>query len=337
MSTYNNQRRRKKPYKVKIRYDRVIGALAILIVLIILLVSCVKSCGSDDSSDDESSIVPTESKSDSVEKEKEESADSKAAALDNYSTVTVIPGAVYEGNLILVNKDHSYSFPATAEENIVPVYENCTDSYQYADLEVSLTKDTITALNALMDKFYETKKINDCIVISGFRTKEYQDQIYELGTTDITGGCSDYHTGLSFDLGIYPADEEQSSYFYVPNDDYSWVNENCAKYGFILRDPEGKEDKTGVEAKSYTFRYVGIPHAICMSENNLCLEEYIDFVKNYTYDGDHLTVAGPEKNYEVYYVPAKPGADTDVPIPSDKTYTISGNNIDGFIVTVELS
>ena len=335
MSTYNDPRRRRR--RSRVRYDRVIGALAVLIVLLILLVSCAKSCGSDDSSDDASSIVPTESKTDSASEESKGSADSKASGLENYSTVTEIPNAVYEGELILVNKDHSYSFPASAEENIVPVYENCTDSYQYADLEVSLSKQTITALNTMMDKFYEEKGLSDCIIISGFRTKEYQDQIYELGTTDIVGGCSDYHTGLSFDLGIYPADEEQSSYFYIPNDDYSWVNENCAKYGFVLRDPEGKEDKTGVEAKSYTFRYVGIPHAICMSENDLCLEEYIDFVKNYTYDSDHLTVSGPEKNYEIYYVPAEPGADTEVPVPSDKTYTISGNNVDGFVVTVELS
>ena len=40
------------------------------------------------------------------------------------------------------------------------------------------------------------------------------------------------------------------------------------------------------------------------------------------------------KNYEIYYVPAT--ADTvEVPIPKDKEYTISGNNVDGFIVTAE--
>ena len=40
--------------------------------------------------------------------------------------------------------------------------------------------------------------------------------------------------------------------------------------------------------------------------------------------------------YEIYYVPAATGegATTSVPVPTDMPYTISGNNYDGFIVTI---
>ena len=356
MSTYNNRRSyerrsstrrtsgssgsrggKRRPPKKRIRYDRVAGAAVVFILLIIILVACGKSCGGSDTKEEESSIVPTESKEQSQTNGSDSgvSEDSGTSLLENYSTVTQAPGNMLEGDLILVNKQHEYSFP-TDEEAVEMVYGSKTDSYQVADLETYLAPRAITALNSLMDAFYAEKGRSDCIVISGFRTKDYQDELFNSGTTDIKGGCSDYHTGLSFDLGVYP--DGESSYYYTPEGDYAWINDNCAKYGFVLRFPEGKEAAAGVsESKSYQFRYVGIPHAICMKENNLCLEEYTEFVKNYTYDGDHLKVAGPDKNYEVYYVEANLSGDTEVPVPAGKEYTISGNNADGFVVAVELS
>ncbi len=352
MSTYNNRRseerrrsgqrpdgsrnRKKKTTKIRVRYDRVAGAAVILILFIVLMVACGKSCGSKDS-EDESSIVPTEAKEQSQEKEEDSSVseDSGASLLENYSTASQTPESMKEGDLILVNKQHEYTFP-TSEDAVAMIYSSKSDSYQVADLETFMAPHAITALNSLMDAFAAEKNHTDCIVIGGFRTKDYQDELYNSGTTDIKGGCSDYHTGLSFDLGVYP--DEGSSYYYTPEGDYAWINENCDKYGFILRFPQGKESATGVsEAKTYQFRYVGIPHAICMKENNLCLEEYTDFVKNYTYDGDHLKVAGPDKNYEIYYVEANTSGDTEVPVPAGKQYTVSGNNVDGFVVAVEMS
>ena len=50
-----------------------------------------------------------------------------------------------------------------------------------------------------------------------------------------------------------------------------------------------------------------------------------------------LKVNDGTKNYDIYYVPANVNNVTEVPVPTDKTYTISGNNIDGFIVTVTLN
>lgn len=339
MSTYrrsNSSGRRKGTRRGRPRYDRIIGAAAIFIVVMILFVSCCKSCGSDEPEKDTSSIVPTDVKDDN-----EKSSDSKAsddsslASLDNYSNVDMIPNAVFEGDLVLVNKQYAYSFPTSEESTAVPIYQTMTDSYKVQDYETNLLPQAITALNNMMDAFYDKTGHNDCMVISAYRTKEYQDELNNSGSSDIKGGYSEFHTGLSFDLGIFPEDE--SSYYYLPEGDYAWIKDNCANYGYIIRYPEGKEDLTGMDSKSYQFRYVGIPHAKYMSENGMCLEEYIDFVKNYTYDGEHLAVAGPDKNYEIYYVAADPSADTQVPVPSDKKYEISGNNVDGFIVTVEMS
>ena len=328
MSTHKSGRRGKP------RYDRIIGALAILIVFMILIVSCGKSCGSDDDKKgDASSVVPTDSKEGGSDKDSK-SDESSLVSLDNYTTITEIPNAVFSGDLVLVNKQHEYSFPSE-EDAVVPIYEYNTDSYSVKDYETYMSLKAIYALNSLMDNFYSETGHSEGMVIGAYRSKEYQDENFNNGISDIKGGCSDFHTGLSFDLGMFP--EGENSYYYIPDGDYSWIDENCGKYGFIVRFPEGKESQTGMDSKTYQFRYVGIPHAIYMNENDMCLEEYIEFVKNYTYDADHLKIAGPDKNYEVYYVAADPSTDTEVPVPSDKTYEISGNNIDGFIVTVEMS
>ena len=38
--------------------------------------------------------------------------------------------------------------------------------------------------------------------------------------------------------------------------------------------------------------------------------------------------------YEIYYVKAADGETTEVPVPVDCDYTVSGDNIGGFIVTI---
>lgn len=334
---------KKKRYRV--RYDRIIGVAAIFIVLIILLVSCCKSCGDDKKPADESSIIPTSSKEEkekadknSENKEsskndsKSESDDTSQSGDIKYTTVSAMPNEIYSGDLILVNNNHEYSFPASeADAGIKPVYEMCSGSYKYKDYEISLASNVIAAINAMMDDFNSVSGHNDIMVVSGYRTKEYQDSLTD---SDIKGGFTEYHTGLSVGFSIYP--DSGSPCYYTPEGDYAWINKNCSYYGFILRYPDEKKDKTESDGKTYQFRYVGVPHAIYMTENNLCLEEYIEEVKNYTSDGEHIKVSDNEKKYEIYYVPADPSANTDIPVPEGKEYTISGNNVDGFIVTIEI-
>ena len=73
-----------------------------------------------------------------------------------------------------------------------------------------------------------------------------------------------------------------------------------------------------------------------MKQNNLCLEEYIDFLKQYTFTKAHLQIKSfDEVSYDVYYVPATEGK-TKIPVPKNNDYSISGNNVDGFIITVKL-
>lgn len=82
---------------------------------------------------------------------------------------------------------------------------------------------------------------------------------------------SEYTTGLLVD--IVPA---QNS---VDSNDYRWLIRNCADYGFILRYPKNKENKTGRDYNPYCFRHVGIENAKKMRSLAKCLEEYCMYLK----------------------------------------------------------
>lgn len=53
-----------------------------------------------------------------------------------------------------------------------------------------------------------------------------------------------------------------------------WLREHCKEYGFVLRYPKDKQDITGWY-EPWHFRYVGEEAAKYMTDNNLCLEEFI--------------------------------------------------------------
>ncbi len=105
-------------------------------------------------------------------------------------------------------------------------------------------------------------------------------------------------------------------------------------YGFIERYPNKKEQITGIAHEPWHFRYVGYPHSEIMKEKSLVLEEYIDFMKRYRGDGNHLRIRKNRKSIEIFYVEADQTEVAAIPLPEKAVYQISGNNVDGFIVTV---
>jgi D-alanyl-D-alanine carboxypeptidase len=82
-------------------------------------------------------------------------------------------------------------------------------------------------------------------------------------------GYSESQTGLSILLNTANSDFDTTA-------EATWVAENCYKYGFIVRYPQGKEGYTNKAYRSYQIRYVGVSVATDMYNQNLCLEEYLN-------------------------------------------------------------
>lgn len=331
----NNGSRRRNRKRYKLRYDRLIAVALVLIVLIVIITSCTKSCSGKKKDETSQSSTVDELTSDPQQNATNGNTDNDGNQPNpevsaDYTTQNVEYSEINNGDLILVNSLYSYKFQE-GDVLLSSVYDNRNSYYGVSDMVLSLDSDVITQINAMMEAYATAKSNTDFRIIGGYRTLEAQTDKYNSGKSKFQGGYSDYHTARTFDLGIFPTGSD--SYYYQPDGNYSWIDENAASYGFIVRFPEGKDSVTGEEARTYTFRYVGVPHAIYMKQNNLCLEEYIEQIKSYT-NSDPLKVTNGTAQYEVYYVAANVNNVTAVPVPSNLPYTISGNNVDGFIVTV---
>ena len=247
---------------------------------------------------------------------------------------------IYLGSLILVNGTFDYK---GNEDDLVSVYdvreEKNSDFYTVLDRDVRVRKDAAEALDTMLKAFHDETGHSDIQVDSGYRSISYQQELYDASDDKenvAEPGFSDYHTGYSVDLNV--VDEDGNSLDFDGTGDFEWFEQNCYKYGFIVRFPEGKSELTSLDYRPWHFRYVGVPHAYYMNENNLCLEEYIEQLRTYNYNETHLECEDFDgKKYEIYYYPKDDSASsTMLAVPSGKAYTVSGNNIDGYIVTSSL-
>lgn len=244
---------------------------------------------------------------------------------------------IQTGELIVVNLDHEYHFPASEQlEEITSRRETVDGKVAYIVRNVNeppkMKSAASISLNSMLTQYYSISG-NPLVVYDAYRTLQQQSK---------NPGKSEHHTGLLAALS-----DSTSSPSRLDLSRHSWLLENCAQYGFIQRYPAAKSGITGIGYDySEAFRYVGIPHATYMKANSLCLEEYVELLKNnHTSqngtDGKHLAVDTDKDgnpDYEIYYVPAKSGDRelTVVPVPKNFEYTVSGDNIGGFIVTVNL-
>lgn len=252
-----------------------------------------------------------------------------------YSTINMTSSDLSEGSLILICQDVLYSL--SGAEAFPSVYDEKTGSYQVKDKNVLLRSDVTQALNRMCDAFQAEKGENDLIVISGHRTLEYQQGLYdkrvsEEGEEAAKGwvalpGASEHHAGYALDFGLYSQRGVYSTF--TGTGKYEWLCQNAWQYGFIVRYDENKKDITGINYEPWHFRYLGEIHAEIITGLELTLEEYTDYLRQFSFGECHLET----EQAEIYFVKAD-GTETQVPIPLSGDYEISGNNADGFIVTI---
>lgn len=257
---------------------------------------------------------------------------------------------VAAGELILVNFKNDYELTDTLKSKLTKLSER--DSYKkegyyvLSALDLGIRTDIIEQLDsmliALVDANPETlgkqKGTDRLLISSGYRDIQKQTELYENRKEENYVALpkqSEHHTGYAVDIQVFKADQ---STVHLRPEEQSWMEAHCAEYGFILRYDGSKHELTGILDESWHYRYVGVPHATYMMEHSLCLEEYLEKLRtSHSYDKTPLEFSVGETDYLVYYVPATENATlTEIPVPpaSEGTYTISGDNMNGFIVTV---
>lgn len=136
----------------------------------------------------------------------------------------------------------------------------------------------------------------DPVICSAFRTHETQQDLYDreaepyleegmdedeayekAGESVAVPGTSEHECGLAVD--IIDADYQVLDDAQEETDTQKWLMTHCQDYGFILRYPNGRTETTGIIYEPWHYRYVGKNHAKYIMENGLCLEDYIDELK----------------------------------------------------------
>lgn len=126
-------------------------------------------------------------------------------------------------------------------------------------------------------------------LISVYRTVERQKGIFDYYTQQFgqeyaktyaaLPGCSEHHTGLAIDVGFLLDGKVEHGIASLLSNDHLFkvVHGKLAKYGFLLRYPEGKKSITHVGYEPWHFRYIDSPEiAREITARGICFEEYME-------------------------------------------------------------
>lgn len=127
--------------------------------------------------------------------------------------------------------------------------------------------------------------------VSGYRTHEHQTRNYqnsiqryinqgysEEESIELTRryyaipGASEHEAGLAVDVNSLETSFEQTK-------EFEWLQQNCVRFGFIMRYAEDTTDITQIYYEPWHYRYVGTNHAQLIAELDVTLEEYVQMLE----------------------------------------------------------
>jgi D-alanyl-D-alanine carboxypeptidase len=170
---------------------------------------------------------------------------------------------------------------------LVNKYNYLTKDYIPNDL-VTINEYTKSNVKMNIDAYNDFKKMANDIekedmhirIVSAYRSYNYQDNLYnnylkydskeKVDTYSARAGYSEHQTGLAIDIDNTLVDYNR---FHITQE-FTWMQNNAYKYGFILRYPLGKEHITGYKYEPWHYRYVGKDIAKYIYNSGLTYEEY---------------------------------------------------------------
>lgn len=183
---------------------------------------------------------------------------------------------ISDWRMILVNRD--YILP----DGYMPVLEPAVEG-DYEDIKLDYR------VAPYYNEMYQAALEDgvELVPISGYRSVERQTRNFEnkiqkyindgyskteatqmAATIILPPGTSEHNAGLAMDIcSLYESFEK--------TEEFEWLSENAADYGFIMRYPEDKQDITKIIYEPWHWRYVGVEAAKEMKASGQCLEEYL--------------------------------------------------------------
>lgn len=187
-------------------------------------------------------------------------------------------------NLLLVNGNNPLPEDYDYEGNLTIIDQKYLCGYRN-----QMDKDAYIFAKAMLDAAWKDNV--ELYILSPYRSFSTQSALFENEVkTHLNGsttweqaeikasaevarpGTSEHHTGLAVDFNSVETHFEDTEAFL-------WLKEHGEEYGFIMRYAEDKQDLTGVIYEPWHWRFVGIKHAKEINRLGMCLEEYIEYLK----------------------------------------------------------
>lgn len=311
--------------KKRLRTDRVIISFIVLVIIFMFPVDSVRRfiyrCGETYDTDSAVVIRLGNSMSENIQASGKTEQDIPEGQDNGFGEISIEASRLSSGELVRVDSNNPYVYSGMTSAVDLVNYRNDYYTLINETDSVILNTQAADALNMMMRDYYN---------VTG------QTNFLVYGTTDTYTGMDSYcpqyfpesETGNTIDLAVNAGGVVLT---YDGCDEEKWIIDHCHEYGYILRFPAGKTEKTGTGFYPWHLRYVGKVHASVMKELDYCLEEYLDALNTYTFENP-LSYRLGGNMYRIYSV-RYTGEITSVPVPDSGEYTISGNNTDSFIVT----
>lgn len=147
---------------------------------------------------------------------------------------------------------------------VAPFYQAMYD----AALEYGITLTPVSGYRS-----YELQKKNFENLIDELTDDETDktQATIEAATRIMIPGGSEHNAGIAMDIGSISESFEDT-------DEFAWLNEHAADYGFILRYPKDESARaiTKVIYEPWHYRFVGVEAAKDITSRGITLEEYLD-------------------------------------------------------------
>ena len=145
-------------------------------------------------------------------------------------------------------------------------------------LEELLTAAESEGIKLYVASAYRTYRNQEVSYYNRVKKMGYDDGIVQME------GASEHQAGLAADV-VSSKYTERFLQEFGDTKEGQWLANNCARFGFIIRYPAGKEDITKVQYEPWHLRYVGKESATYIMESGLTLEEFTnewqDALENY--------------------------------------------------------
>lgn len=249
-----------------------------------------------------------------------------------------------DDNMLLVNRNN------ILDRNYLPSdMINSKPSRGRTTVSLRLKSEAIKNLNLMLEAAYRDG-VSEFVITSAFRTFDKQTSLFnnkinilsrnmnrktameEASKVVAIPGSSEHQTGLAADI---MSERVGLTRNFAETKQGKWLADNSWKFGFIVRYPEDKTELTGIIYEPWHVRYVGNSHSEIMKINDMCLEEYVEYLKEYKtiYFSD-----GIGSNYIVQYI-YKPDFNFSgmmLNLSDASTWTISNCTKDSYILTIKL-